>query len=1314
MIWEAQGARPARGALFVESLEGIMKEISVFIRANGQKTREFVETLSPMLDAFESELILIAGEENRDVGRRHSAVEYGGPGEKLRAFCLAAAEADKVMVVEEGMELCPALVARIIALLREKKRRNIVCDVKSFLNPAGTDAFRRKEALVIHRGVRGLDLDCGMVLKDSGFLNEAEEAIADGVRKLMAGAHYGALAKWYAGFVRGLPECGREAFRDALERFRAADEPGGADGPDEMLIRADEGGEYAAFLRLRGLVRMGGEDSAPEIIRQIQGMPSSGAWNHRGWLTREFLLQRGRGLKYLAALDGATLGAQTASLLKEGEEFLGDVNRFLLACRTDAATDGERAAFGRVAEGFIDHLQARTEGPEAIKRLVSAADCLLDNALGAIPQDSWLAALAKAKALNAEGRAGEAVRALEEAVHAFPGRDGVLRHCIQKLRYQSGTYPVRLSICMIVRNEEKNLVRCLESLKPLTESDLAELIVVDTGSTDHSAEIASGYARKALTHPWSGSFSEARNFSIQYADGEYVLIMDADEEIVPEGIRALERWFSDGPYREYQTCTLRLVSFTDVQHTQYAVMAQPRLFKNTGLFCYSSAVHNQPVCQTPATSLDIDVLHYGYIMTDDVREAKFRRTATLLKRELQKNPDHLYYRYQLSTSYAMYGDMKEAARQVALYMRAIKSQPLMHDIVLMYYNNAASIYLNCHKYDEVGRISDAALAIQPDFIDFLYYKACILFAGERYETALPFIDRYLGLIDSFQTHDIAKDGRFAFYTVGCGEDVKQMHLLCNARTGRDDLAIPMAFALKDDGQLKNCLFDWMRVCFRTRRYQDLARLYAGRIDASADPHIRRVFFRFLRAFLARADAPTRMECVAALTGATGGAPRRRLASALKAKRYETSFFSIPLVGKLSFDSVEFDDLLGFFSKAAPLVLAFDVGGCGDMAKLCRMKRLAALVLHRAEKLLETLLSAEEIASVYSRYMEICAKLLNIGRPDLLEAREKSFISKMLSAFEHISSGRFGEAAEDMRHAAMDYHSMDGFLRFAMGALIPSGNGAVEAGAPGSGGADRPDPCEAIRAKAAGGEAAMTADEILALTSGVDGKCRDREILALKASALMLRGRLEEAGACLDGVLKRFPSDFDLLVNLYGLHMLRQDRIQAVRAYARLRMLDPSGARLPAPLSVPAGKPEVLRVLHGAMDLTPRAASLAGALRDRGVYARSVNYAPQALPPYPDYALDVNAIDSGGEILAETAEIASMLISEFDVFHFHYGTTLTFNHFDLIALAELGKKVVMHYWNRDPRGRGKNAEHRPICQNLRRERRGRLRAGEGMV
>jgi glycosyltransferase involved in cell wall biosynthesis len=84
-----------------------------------------------------------------------------------------------------------------------------------------------------------------------------------------------------------------------------------------------------------------------------------------------------------------------------------------------------------------------------------------------------------------------------------------------------------LSLCMIVKNEEKFLPRCMESIKGLVD----EIIIVDTGSTDSTIEIAKRYNAKIYHHQWENSFSKARNYSLKYATCKWILILDADEEV---------------------------------------------------------------------------------------------------------------------------------------------------------------------------------------------------------------------------------------------------------------------------------------------------------------------------------------------------------------------------------------------------------------------------------------------------------------------------------------------------------------------------------------------------------------------------------------------------------------------------------------------------------------------------------------------------------------------------------------------------------------------------------------------------------------
>ena len=87
-----------------------------------------------------------------------------------------------------------------------------------------------------------------------------------------------------------------------------------------------------------------------------------------------------------------------------------------------------------------------------------------------------------------------------------------------------------LSCCMIVRNEEQFLLQCLESIKDVVD----EIIVVDTGSADRTVQIAGEFGAKVYHHPWNNDFSEARNVSLSYATCDWILIMDADEELEQE------------------------------------------------------------------------------------------------------------------------------------------------------------------------------------------------------------------------------------------------------------------------------------------------------------------------------------------------------------------------------------------------------------------------------------------------------------------------------------------------------------------------------------------------------------------------------------------------------------------------------------------------------------------------------------------------------------------------------------------------------------------------------------------------------------
>ena len=86
---------------------------------------------------------------------------------------------------------------------------------------------------------------------------------------------------------------------------------------------------------------------------------------------------------------------------------------------------------------------------------------------------------------------------------------------------------ITVSLCMIVKNEEENLGKCLKSLQGIVD----EMIVVDTGSEDRTVDIAKEFGAKVYDFKWTGDFSEARNYSFSLATCDYIYSADADEEL---------------------------------------------------------------------------------------------------------------------------------------------------------------------------------------------------------------------------------------------------------------------------------------------------------------------------------------------------------------------------------------------------------------------------------------------------------------------------------------------------------------------------------------------------------------------------------------------------------------------------------------------------------------------------------------------------------------------------------------------------------------------------------------------------------------
>lgn len=279
------------------------------------------------------------------------------------------------------------------------------------------------------------------------------------------------------------------------------------------------------------------------------------------------------------------------------------------------------------------------------------------------------------------------------------------------------------SVCIIAKNEEKNIERCLASIQHFD----CEIIVVDTGSTDHTKDIAQKYGAKVYDFEWINDFSAARNYSIAKASYDQILVLDCDEwaeESDPEEFMFLAR--------EYPAYVGRLKrkNFTPNGDQQRIYVDMVERFFNRRYYHYEAPIHEQltpSTAQTPyAFEIPLTVLHSGYVGTAEELEAKRIRNMTLLEKELKKHPDDPYLYFQIGQEYYCLDDYETAAE----YYSKVLAFDL--DPALEYLRLTIQAYGNCLLH--LGRIEEAlqfeqiydTFAKNPDFVFLMgriYYTA---------------------------------------------------------------------------------------------------------------------------------------------------------------------------------------------------------------------------------------------------------------------------------------------------------------------------------------------------------------------------------------------------------------------------------------------------------------------------------------------------------------------------------------------------------------------------------------------------------------
>ncbi|MGJ0906037.1 tetratricopeptide repeat-containing glycosyltransferase family 2 protein [Clostridium botulinum] len=215
---------------------------------------------------------------------------------------------------------------------------------------------------------------------------------------------------------------------------------------------------------------------------------------------------------------------------------------------------------------------------------------------------------------------------------------------------------MEITLCMIVKNEEENIEKCITSAFHIVDN----AVIVDTGSMDSTKDIIKKFGEKVklIEHEWKDDFSEARNISIENAKGDWILVLDADEEILGYKEPILKQITNT----KKESFNIKGINKIDEEGGLNSFFYN-RLFKNKG-YKYYRAIHEQlNIDENKVGVLDekiSKIIHYGYSKENFIKRDKMNRNLRILANEYNKNSEDPFICYHLGATYASSGDYKNA------------------------------------------------------------------------------------------------------------------------------------------------------------------------------------------------------------------------------------------------------------------------------------------------------------------------------------------------------------------------------------------------------------------------------------------------------------------------------------------------------------------------------------------------------------------------------------------------------------------------------------------------------------------------------
>ncbi|MCW6038067.1 tetratricopeptide repeat protein [Spirulina subsalsa FACHB-351] len=324
---------------------------------------------------------------------------------------------------------------------------------------------------------------------------------------------------------------------------------------------------------------------------------------------------------------------------------------------------------------------------------------------------------------------------------------------------------------MIVKDEEKSLPQCLESVKGAVD----EIVVLDTGSSDRTPEIAQEFGATVHYFEWCNDFAAARNEALKYVTGDWVLILDADETLDPAIVAPLRVAILNE-----NLLVVNLVR-QEIGATQTPYSLTSRLFRHHRELKFSRPYHaiiddsvmalmekekHWEILSLPGVA----VLHSGYSASAIAAKDKFSRAQQAMETYIKDYPDDSYACNKLGALYVQTGQIDQGiellerglkdynadplvlyelnyhlgnayqrqqdGNKAVIHYQAALAQDIMPPLKLGAYNNLGALLQNAGEYEMAERAFGATIAIDPSFIKGYFNLGAALKAQGNYKDAI--------------------------------------------------------------------------------------------------------------------------------------------------------------------------------------------------------------------------------------------------------------------------------------------------------------------------------------------------------------------------------------------------------------------------------------------------------------------------------------------------------------------------------------------------------------------------------------------------